>query len=150
MALTASRDLTIEVAGAAADVEEHIIEDTDEIFFGALVIQRDVNGEIDNFTDVASGVVLGIAIPDTTSVTGNSTTPRTKVKVDGSGLTLRGEAVTGAVQASEGDLVFASDENTFTMTPGTHTAIGILRKFISAGIGDIQLFTAKENKKVDV
>ena len=143
MPLTGAND-QIETTAAGSDVVEHVIVDAKTIFFGALVIMRDTIGEIDNFTDVASGVVMGIAIPDTESVLGVSTTPRKKVKVDESGLVIRGAAVTGAVQASESDKVFASDENTFTMTPGTHAAIGVLEKFINAGVGDIRLFTPAE------
>ena len=143
MALTVAND-DIEVAGGGLDVVEHIVENGVEIFFGALVIVRDIIGEAGNFTDVASGVTVGIAIPDTDSVTGASGTPRQTVKVDESGLTIRGATIAGANQDDETGLVFASDENTFTVTPGTHQAIGVMEKFISAGIGDIRLFTPKE------
>ncbi len=147
MALTAAND-DIEVAGGGSDVVERVILDTEEIFFGALVKMRGDLGEIENFTDVASGVTIGIAIPDTDSLTGNTSSPRVRVKVDESGLTIRGATVAGAAQTSETDPVFASDENTFTMTPGTHQAIGILEKFISTGIGDIRLFTPAEAELV--
>lgn len=43
--------------------------------------------------------------------------------------------VTGATLALQGTTVYASDNNTYTMTAGTNSIVGTLTKFVSTGIG---------------
>ncbi len=65
--------------------------------------------------------------------------------VDISGINLIGVTITGASAANVGNLVYASDENTFTFTatPGG-AAIGWCSRFVSATNSDLVLFTPGE------
>lgn len=58
------------------------------------------------------------------------------------------ESVTVAGATSEqtvGDPVYASDENTFTLTPTSNVgAVGIVKRYISSGVVDVQLYSEME------
>ncbi len=112
---------------------------------GALVNWTNATGE-DHF-------FLGLArITEQTGVSAAAGESKTGVTaltveaaVDVSGVILKGISVTGASAANRGNLVYASDENTFTMTAtGGADPVGWLSRFITGTTADVKLFTPGE------
>lgn len=124
------------------------------IYYGALVGLDTVNiglGRLVNWND-NSGMLrfCGIAIPrgdrdNPYSVTGNSGAT-VKCEVYEGGGTLENVAVTGLTSLlGLGDPVYASDENTLTLTATPNVgAIGRVVRYIESGRGDVQLYSALE------
>jgi len=65
--------------------------------------------------------------------------------VDISGVILHRISVAGSSDANVGDLVYATDENTYTMTATTgNGAVGWLSRFDAGTTADVKLFTPGE------
>lgn len=124
------------------------------IYYGALVGLSTVgvtDGRLVNWSS-GSGALrfLGIAIPHGTAdapstVTGNSG-GSVECEVYEGGPTLENISVTGATsQQTEGDPVYASDENTFTLSATSNvSAVGRVARWRSSGKADVQLYSAME------
>ncbi len=125
------------------------------IYDGALVAVAAAGGLINWINSVTADTpfFLGVArITEQTGVSaaaGESKTGTTaldvEAAVDISGVILKGISVTGATAANLWDLVYASDENTFTMTatPGADP-VGWLSRFVSATDSNVHLFRPGE------
>ncbi len=127
------------------------------IYDGALVAIA-AGGALQNWAGdlVTAGntsFLLGIArITEQTGVSaaaGESKTGTTaldvEAAVDISGLILKGVPIASNSAANVGNLVYASDENTFTTvaTPGG-AAIGWVTRFLTSTTGDLRIFTPGE------
>lgn len=129
------------------------VETGEEIFDGALVGIDATTGRLINWSDATGEANFFLGIAQVTDETGiaalegearvGDTAGVATVDVDGSGIILRGIDVPGAGPANVGDLVFASDENTFTTTatPGGNP-VGFIERVTGIGVADIQLFRA--------
>lgn len=124
------------------------------IYKGALVGISTVgvtDGRLVNW-DADSGALdfLGIADPVANTAVGNSGGTVECPVVQGP-VTLDNVAVTGANSADDvGDAVYASDENTFTLTPTSNVgAVGWLSRYVSSGRGNVTLFSPNEYRGVD-
>lgn len=86
----------------------------------------------------------GVSAADGEAKTG-STALDVDAAVDITGVILEQITVTGASDANVGNLVYASDENTFTTTATAGAAaIGWMTKFFSGSIANVKLFTPGE------
>lgn len=112
---------------------------------GALVALG-AGGYLTNLTDTLGYEFVGIALE---TVTGNtSVSPAVECRVNIEGLTLKGVAVASLTQANVGDLVYCESNNVADMdlTASTNLdAVGYVSRFISAGLGDVTLFTPAEH-----
>lgn len=116
-----------------------------QIYAGA-VIGLKADGYADNWDAVTGTTLLGIAQNTVLGDTGATPLPEVEVATDGR--ILERVAVTGVTAiASTGDLVYATDENTFTLT-GTSNggAIGYIVRWHSSTSCDVKLFTPSEFK----
>lgn len=128
------------------------------IFDGALVAVANGganDGRLINWDDTVTAVAnffLGLArVTETTGIPATEGEAKTgdtlgaeESGVDVSGVIIKSETITGLTAATQlGDLVFASDENTFDMaaTAGGNP-IGYIVRFVRALFGDIKLFSA--------
>lgn len=161
MALTAIVRYSQRVGSHTVGNASYIIKNSAVIYHGALVGIDPNSGYLQNWNDDSAAIIFaGIAIPRLVpvtlgtapiSVTGNtSASPKVECEVDEGGVILEAIAVTGAVQTSVGKPVYASDENTFTMSATPNVgAIGLIKRFVSASNCDVQLFTPAEYAGVD-
>lgn len=136
-------------------INSYPVKNGQTIYYGALVGLDTVGistGRLANWTD-DSGMrrFCGIAIPRGTRdlpdyITGNSGGTIVCEVYEG-GPTLENVAVAGltSLNTQLGDPVYASDENTFTMSATPNVgAVGRLARYITTGYGDVQLFSALE------
>ena len=126
------------------------------IYAGALVGIDPNSGYLQNWNEDSAAIrFVGLAdprlVPTTLGVTPDSVlgdtsaTDPPKCEVNESGPILEEVAVAGAVQSSVGAPVYASDENTLTMSATSNVgAIGRLAAFRSASDCDVQLFTPND------
>lgn len=147
-ALTAAANIDHERAGFTAG-GSYEVTNTEKIFHGALVLLDQDSGRLRNLDDLSgtNDVFLGIAIPRTESVTGDTAAlPIVECPVDESGLIHKNVAVTGASAISDqGAAVYATDENTFTLTPTTNIgSIGWVKRHVSGTTCDVQTFTPNQ------
>ena len=112
---------------------------------GGLVNWTNTTGEDPFFMGVARiTTAQGVSAAAGEAKTGN-TALTIEAPVDISGVILKNVTVTGSSAANLGNLVYASDENTFTMTAtGGADPIGWLSRFITTTTGDVKLFTPGE------
>ena len=149
MALTAAQRWNIKPRGWGSDVASFKVLNSEVIYHGALVLLDKQDGYLRNLED-ASGTddrFCGIAIPKTASVTGDTgASPVVECAVDISGVTLEKVAVTGASAVTNtGDSVFATDENTLTLTQTTNLKkIGIVTRWYSSTTCDVKLVSMME------
>jgi len=110
------------------------------LYAGALV-GVDLNGFLTSWANVATnefqGILLEGAVGDTTA------SPPVEGRVDTSGPILRSATVASAVQGNVNDPVYSLTDNPadLTLTPGLTTSVGYIRRFISAGVCDVVLYT---------
>jgi hypothetical protein len=119
---------------------------TSIFYAGALVGVDKSTGLAVKWADTANFEWLGLAKRKVTGDTG--ATPPTEVEVNATGLVLEDQTVTGLDNVNDqGDLVYATDDNTFTLTATANVdAIGFVLRFKSGTSGDIQLFTPGEHR----
>lgn len=97
--------------------------------------------------DTAGHYFLGMLLADATGNT--SATPPVEGRVNTEGLVIRNVTVASLVQADVGTLVYCGTNNPadFTLTAQTNVkAVGWVSRFISAGRGDVTLFTPSEHR----
>lgn len=152
MALTAAKRYSMKERNPE-EINSYPVKNGTTIYYGALVGIDSVlvsSGKLVNW-NVSSGMLrfCGIAIPRGTrdlpySVLGNSGGTVVCEVYEGGGR-LENVVVAGAVALSLGDPVYASDENTFTMTATANVgAVGRIVRYVSAGVADVQLWSAME------
>lgn len=129
-----------------------------EVIFDGALVAIAAGGGLQNWAGDAvtagnDSFFLGLArITEQTGVSaaaGESKTGTTaldvEAAVDTSGVILEQVSVAGASDANVGNLVFATDENTLTMTPTPGgAAIGWLGKFFSGTTANVKLFNPQE------
>ena|SRR3990167_436341 len=149
MALTAATRWNIKPRGWGSDVASFKVLNAEVIYHGALVVLDKQDGYLRNLEDT-SGTddrFCGIAIPKTASVTGDTAaSPVVECPVDISGVTLEKVAVTGVTAVTNtGDEVFATDENTLTLTDTSNLSkIGIITRWYSGTTCDVKLVSMME------
>jgi len=119
------------------------VETSEQIYYGAIVGLDRNTGRIQNLDENSNLLdFIGVAIPENNSVTGISA-GTVECPVDESGLILEQVSVTGvAAQGSVGELVYATDENTFTLTATSNRgAIGRVVRWYSGTTCDVELHT---------
>lgn len=115
-----------------------------QVYAGSLVGLNIATGYAVLWADTANFRFLGIAL---NKVLGNiSAIPVPEVEVLEDGARLINVSVTGVSDiTSIGALVYATDDNTFTLTPGSNTkAVGHITKWYSGANCDVALFTPDE------
>ena len=111
------------------------------IFAGALIGIDTTTGLAVEWFDTANFIFAGIALR---GVTGDTTaSPGVDVDVNCGGMLLKKIPVTGVTAITNvGDLVFASDDNTFDVAATSNVAeVGIITRFYSGTTCDVQLFS---------
>lgn len=127
-----------------------IATDAIQFFGGGLVGVNKTTGRIVKWADTATFEFMGTVQRD---VLGNTSgTPPTEVEMDISGQVLENISVAGvSAQAQVGDLVYATDDQTFTLTPTANVgAIGTLDRWRTGAFGDVRLFTPDEHRSTPV
>lgn len=154
MSLTAPVRYSNRAGVSTVGQNSYRVKNAVRIYHGALVGIDPNSGQLQNWSSASAANIRfrGLAMPTENSVLGDSSgTPPPECPVNESGLILEGISVTGARPAGEvgtkgpGQPVYASDENTFTMTATSNVgAIGELVRCDTAGVGDVRLFTPEE------
>jgi hypothetical protein len=150
MALTAAVRYSNRAGNGLAGQTSYKVKGLVRIYHGALVGVDPNSGYVQNWTSGSAALLRfrGLAMPLSDSVLGDTTgatLPTPECPVNESGLILEGVTVTGAVQSSVGKAVYASDENTLTMTATSNVgSIGEVTRFVSSGVADVRLFTPQE------
>jgi hypothetical protein len=128
------------------DTVSRIVRNTEEIFHGALVGISTIgitDGRIVNWNDTSGALdFIGIADPNADSVTGDAN-GTVECPIISGGVELESVTVTGVDSADDvGDPVYATDENTFTLTATTNVgAIGWVTRQITGTTVDIRIFS---------
>lgn len=155
MALTAIARYGNRVGASLVSQNSYIVRTAAKIFAGALVGLDPNSGALANWSSASAANLrfLGLAMPVSAEfVTGAQTAvPPPEMPVNESGLILEGVTVAGALPIvggntkGPGQAVFATDENTFTLTATSNVgSIGRVVRCTVAGIADIQLHTPAE------
>jgi len=154
MSLTAPARYSNRAGVSTVGQNSYRVKDGITIYHGALVGIDPNSGVLQNWSSASAANIRfrGLAMPLSNSILGDEDgTPPPECPVNESGIILEGVTVAGARPANEvgtkgpGQPVYASDENTFTMTATSNVgAIGELVRCDTAGVGDVRLFTPQE------
>jgi hypothetical protein len=155
MALTAPARYSNRVGASLTGQNPYRVKNAVRIYHGALVGIDPNSGYIQNWSSGSAALIkfLGLAMPLENSVLGDTAaSPIVECPVNESGQILEGVTVAGAVAPLGGGAtgrpgvpVYATDENTFTVTATSNVgAVGRLVRCTSAGVGDVQLFSPME------
>lgn len=111
------------------------------VFAGALIGIDTSTGLAVEWFDTANFIFAGIALRGATGDT--TASPVVDVDVNCGGMLLKKIPVTGVTALTNvGDLVFASDDNTFDVAATSNVAeVGIITRFYSGTTCDVQLFS---------
>ena len=111
------------------------------VFAGALIGIDTSTGLAVEWFDTANFIFAGIALRGATGDT--TASPVVDVDVNCGGMLLKKSPVTGVTALTNvGDLVFASDDNTFDVAATSNVAeVGIITRFYSGPTCDVQLFS---------
>lgn len=123
-----------------------VVADTIVLFAGALV-GTNAAGFLTKWADTAGHKFKGILLAPVTGAT--SATPPAEGRVNTEGATLRNVAVASLTQADVNALVYCATDNPadFSLSVATNVkAVGWVSRFISAGRGDVTLFTPSEHQ----
>jgi hypothetical protein len=153
MALTAPNTWTFRPRGAGMDCDSFLVQNAEVIYNGAIVVVDKAlgvvspnEGTLKNLDDLSGTLdwVVGLARPSTNYVTGDGST--VWCPVDTSGPTIVHVSVAGVTSAkTNGDLVYATDENTLTLTPSTYVkAIGVQERYYGTTYIDVKMFNQME------
>lgn len=125
--------------------DSYVISNGVQLFAGALV-GTNAAGFLDKWSDTVGHKFEGILLEGATGNT--SATPPVEGRVNTSGVLLRSVTVASAVQANVNDLVYCATDNAsdFSLSASTNVkAVGRVKRFVSAGVCDVQLFTPFEH-----
>jgi hypothetical protein len=153
MALSAAVQRRYRVLDSA--VQNYRVANGVTIYLGAICAVANVSyvttakrGYLIPWDDLANGQYAGIAIGSpfnlstSNTVVGNtSASPVVEASVETGELILEKFAVTGAsAQSDVGKNVFASDDDTLTLTSGTLNRVGVVEYWYSSTTCDVRLF----------
>lgn len=114
-------------------------------FYAGGLVGITAAGYLGKWADVAGMKFLGVLLE---GVVGNtSASPPKEGHVDESGATLLSVTVASVAQADVNALVYGTSDNSadLSLVAGSNTnAIGWVKRFISSGVADVQLFTPAE------
>lgn len=111
--------------------------------FVALATAGASSGRVVNITDAANREPLGFTISSTVPPTG--VTAPTEIQVNIGGGVVERLSVTGASATTNGSLVYATDENTFTLTATSNTpAVGVQVRHHTGTTVDVDFFPFHE------
>jgi hypothetical protein len=152
MALTAPNTWTYRPRGSSIDCDSFLVQNAEVIYHGALVVidkatgTPGIEGQLKNLDDLSGTLdwFMGVARPSTNYVTGDAST--VWCPVDTSGATIVHVSVTGVAGKPDiGELVYATDENTLTLTPASNIkAVGVVDRYYGTTYVDVKLFTPME------
>jgi len=152
MALTAPNTWTYRPRGVGGDCGSFLVQNAEVIYNGALVVidkatgTPAIEGLLKNLDDLSGTLdwFVGTARPSTNYVTGDGSS--VWCPVDTSGPTIVHVSVAGITAKPQiGDLVYATDENTLTMTPASNVkAVGVVERYYATTYVDCKLFTPME------
>ena len=139
---------TIQKSSPRGGRESFVLTNALVVYAGSMLCMDTTTGLVIKPTDLATCKFLGYALEGKTGNT--SATPPTEVRLNCEGETLKAQTIASfATQAKVGSLVYlASTDNPadFTTVAATNMkAVGIATRFISAGVGDVRLFTPAEH-----
>jgi hypothetical protein len=141
MALTDSTMLTFADAPADSATASYIVVNGAQLYAGGYVGIVSGSGNVSNISDTAGMEPLGFSVDEVlgdTSVSGNEA--RAIVKIGG-GL-LKDVTVVGvANQTDVGELVYVTDNNTFTLTPTSNIpAVGVVDGWVTGTTCHVRFF----------
>lgn len=139
---------TLQKDAARAGRMSFVLTNSLVVYAGSLLCIDTTTGLVIKPTDATTCKFLGVALEGKTGNT--SATPPTEVRLNIEGVTLKNQTIaTFATQAKCGALVYlASTDNPADLTTVAATnmkAVGYASRFISAGVGDVTLFTPAEH-----
>tara|TARA_Y100000310_G_scaffold308318_1_gene351295 strand:+ start:2409 stop:2852 length:444 start_codon:yes stop_codon:yes gene_type:complete len=120
------------------------------IFAGSLVGVDNTTGLALAWTDVAAEQFVGFAM---NGVTGDTTADEPpEVHVNTGGTVLKKVAVTGVTAITDvGNVVYATDDNTFDLSVGTNpNPVGLLTRYYTGTTCDVRLFGLGEWQGVEL
>lgn len=127
-----------------AGFRSYLVDNTVELFAGSLV-GLDASGHLDKWSDTVGHRFVGLLLESATGDT--SATPKVEGKVDESGYTIMSATVGSLAQTDVNAPVYCSTDNPadFTLAPTANVGpVGRVVRYISSGVGDVQLFTPAE------
>lgn len=119
-------------------------------FYAGGLVGTNAAGYLAKWADTAGHKFEGILLAG--GVGNTSATPPTEGRVDTSGLVLAGATVASLTQADVNTLVHCTTDNPadLTLVAGSNVkAIGVVIRYISAGVGDVRLFTPTEHQTLN-
>lgn len=124
----------------------HRVTDAAVIFFNALIGVDATTGLAEPYDGAAGTTFLGLATEERTGDTSlPAGDPAANIIVDESGPTIKATIAGISDQTENGAYVWATDDDTFTLTdPVGPEPIGFVKSFVSGSIGQLQLFSAQE------
>ncbi len=143
MALAANSNVRTR-GGSSRGVEQAQAEDAVVFYAGGLVGVDLADGLIKKWDDVATYRLMGLVLEGVTGDT--SASPPVEIRMNTSGPVIERVSVTGAAsQGDNGELVYATDDNTYTLTPTANVnAVGRVARYHSGTTCDVKLFTPDE------
>lgn len=122
----------------------YVVSDTVQVYAGSLVGINQTTGYLVLWDDAANYLFKGVAERGVLGDTSADVPP--ECEVNESGMILNNVSVTGASSiANVGDEVYATDDDTLTLTPTTNTKpIGQVVRWLTSTYCDIELFTPDE------
>lgn len=127
-----------------AGFRSYLVDDGVALLAGALV-GIDASGHLDKWADTAGHRFVGLLLESATGDT--DATPPVEGKVDESGYTIMSATVGSLAQTDVNAPVYCSTDNPadFTLAPTANVGpVGRVTRYISSGVGDVQLFTPAE------
>lgn len=137
MALTADAP----IKPLEGDLADYPVAASTKIYEGALVGIAAATGYAINLLANTTDFFAGVAYRQCDNSGGAAGDKKVRVRRGNYGKLYVQVAVTGATQAGVGDTVYATDENTFTMTASTNKPVGKLAYFESAALCHVRLDT---------
>jgi len=119
-------------AWSVGEIEDYPVIASDIIYDGAAVGLVKATGHARPLTSVDRFV--GFALEQANNSAGAAAAITIKVRAKG----LIQLAVTGAVITDVGQPVYASDDDTFTLNPADGSFIGLVRRYVSAGVAIVE------------
>ena len=124
-----------------AGVRSYLLKDAEAVYGGSL-IGLDADGYAVKWSNAALQF-LGMALEPATGNT--SATPKTEVRVNTSGFTIKGAAVASVAQTNVGDYVYCSTDNAadLVLTPTlTAPPVGKVVRYVTTNTADVELFAS--------
>lgn len=130
---------------AQRGVRSFVINNGTAVYAGGLV-GTNAAGYLAPWADTAGHKFEGLCLAGATGNT--SATPPTETHVDQTGPVIKSATVASLTQADVNSLVYCASDNPadFSLAASTNVkAVGFVCRYISSGVGDVQLFTPAEH-----